>query len=113
MENVSFGIGDLFDGVLKGRLFDLIVFNPPTVMGLPADDSEAAFFREDRVITDFYDLYPDFLSESGQVIIPGSSKFDRHTTPIAMARERNLKSRVIAEKYENDGSNKYVLLLEK
>lgn len=112
VENVSFSTGDLFDGVFKGSVFDLIVFNPPTVAGLPANNAEAAFFREDRVITDFYKLFPDFLSKKGQVIIPGSSRFDLHTAPITLAREYNLQSRIIAEEFEDDGSNKYILLLD-
>lgn len=108
----SFSIGDLFDNIPRRKKFDLIVFNPPSITGVPSNDSEAAFIREDRVILDFYRLFPDYLKKGGAVIIPGSTRFDGDMSPKNMAGRYNLEYKLIAEEQETDGNSKYIIIFK-
>lgn len=107
----SFSTGDLFEGISARRKFDLIVFNPPSITGTPSTDSEAAFFREDRVIDDFYRLFPRYLRRGGVVIMPGSSKFEGDTSPMSMIRRYTLGYEMISSEEEDD-TTKYVVLFK-
>lgn len=108
--NVGFSTGNLFDTLPAGSEFDLIVFNPPSITGVPSNPSEAAFVREDRVILDFFGLFPRYLREGGAVIMPGSSRFDSNTSPLNMVRRYNLQHKIISKEREGDGNYKYVVL---
>lgn len=110
VNHVSFSTGDLFANI-PPRKFDLIVFNPPSITGSPFTDSEAAFFREDRVIDDFYKLFPRYLRRKGVVIMPGSSKFEGDMSPMSMVRRHNLRYEIVSDEKE-DNNTKYVVLFK-
>ncbi|MBI2018776.1 methyltransferase [Candidatus Daviesbacteria bacterium] len=109
VNNVSFSTGDLFANI-PPRKFDLIIFNPPSITGTPSNDSEAAFFREDRVVEDFFKLFPGYLRREGVVIMPGSSKFEGDTSPMSMIRRYNLGYEMVSR--EEDDTTKYVVLFK-
>lgn len=111
--NVTFSIGNMFDNIPPRRRFDLIVFNPPSITGIPVNYSEAAFIREDRVILDFYRNFPDYLKRDGGVIIPSSSRFDTDLSPMNMVRRYNLPFQMIDEQSEADGNSKYVIYFQR
>jgi len=107
--HASFSAGGLFENIPTRRRFDLIVFNPPSIEGIPLNSSEAAFIREDRVIQDFFRLFPNYLKKVGAVIIPGASRFNSDTSPINMVRRYNLPHKIIAKENEAGGDYKYVV----
>lgn len=111
--NVTFSIGDMFDNIPRRRRFNLIVFNPPSITGTPANYPETAFIREDRVILDFYRDFPKYLKRNGAVVMPGSSRFDGYLSPINMVRRYNLPHQIIDEQSEADGNSKYVICFQR
>lgn len=111
--NVDFSTGSLFEGLPEGAQFDAIVFNPPSITGVPSNHSEAAFIREDALMTQFYGSFPKYLKDGGQLIMPGSSRFGGDTSPLAMAERLNLKHRVLTRENEADGNYKYVVVFDK
>lgn len=112
VDNVSFSTGDLFDNIPTADGFDLIIFNSPAIAGVPESTSEAAFVREDRVIIDFFRMFPRYLRDGGQVIMPGSSRFNSDSSPMNIIRKHGLRYEMIAKEYEDDGNYKYVVLLK-
>ncbi len=111
LKNVSFSCGDLFDNIPPDSKFDLIVFNPPNILGVPTDETQPALIREDIIILNFYENYKHFLKKNGVLILPGSSRFDGELSPIKMAKKNKLKLRIINKLVEADGNHKYVLLI--
>ena len=67
----SFYCGSLFENNIFGEKFDLVVFNPPSIPGVPANNSEAALIREDEIIKSFYDLVPSFYRKTGVLLCQG------------------------------------------
>lgn len=112
VDNVSFSTGDLFDNIPTANGFDLIIFNSPAISRVPGSTSEAAFVREDRVIIGFFRLFPKYLREGGQVIMPGSSRFNSDISPMNIIRKHGLRYEMIAKENEDDGNYKYVVLLK-
>lgn len=110
VSQTSFSSGDLFDNIPSRRQFDLIVFNSPSIAGLPLNSSETAFVREDRVILDFFNLFPNYLRCGGAVIMPGSSRFNSDTSPLNMVKRYNMRHEIISKEQEGDGNYKYVIL---
>ena len=102
VNNTSFSNGDLFTNVPLGE-FDVVIFNSPVITGVPKSESEASFFREDRVMDDFYKLFPRHLKQGGFAVMPGSSKFNDRTAPINMVREYNLDHTMV----DNNQDDKY------
>lgn len=109
VEDATFSIGNLFENIPAGSKFDMIVFNPPSINGLPANHTEAAFIREDEVIFNFYRLFSDYLKPDGSVIMPGSSRFDGDLSPANMVRRYNLRYQELSREQEESGHHKYVL----
>lgn len=113
VENVGFSTGNMFDALPAESKFDLIVFNPPSITGVPSNPTEAAFVREDSVIQDFYRLYPVYLREGGAVMMPGSSRFDGEVSPMKMITRGGLRYRLVTREDEEDGNHKYVVSIQK
>lgn len=111
--NVTFSTGNMFDNIPRRRRFDLIVFNPPSITGTPANYPETAFMREDRVILDFSRDFPRYLKRNGAVVMPGSSRFDGYLSPINMVKRYNLSHQIIDEQFEADGNSKYVICFQR
>lgn len=112
LANTSFYCGSLFENNAFDEKFDLIIFNSPSISGIPANDSEAALVREDLIIESFYGLAPKFLKGDGCIIMPGSSRFDSDMSPINMVKKLKLKYEFIDKEWENDGNFKYVILIK-
>lgn len=113
LDNCSYSDGSLFDGIPDDRKFDVIIFNPPSISGIPINPSEAALVREDHIIADFYERFPQYLAEGGRVIMPGSTRFDNLMSPLNMAKSYGLDIQAIDKQDENDGNYKYVISLTK
>lgn len=112
VDNTSFSVGSLFDNIQAGDKFDVIVFNPPSITGSPANDAEAALVRQDRVIFNFYEMFPEHLQQGGMVIMPGSSRFDNEMSPLQMVERLALTSQVINTEQEDDGHKKYTISIK-
>jgi methylase of polypeptide subunit release factors len=113
LNNCSYSDGNLFDGIPNDEKFEIIVFNPPSISGVPINSSEAALVREDHIISDFYNQLSQYLADGGQVIMPGSTRFDGPMSPLNMAQKFNLDVQMIDKQYEDDGNYKYVVSLTK
>jgi len=111
IDNVSFSRGSLFTQVPPDRKFDVVIFNPPSISGIPANTSETALVREDKVITTFYEFLPEHLAPGGIAIMPGSSRFDGEMSPLNMAKEFSYQSTIIDTHQEDDGNFKYVVVI--
>lgn len=110
--NVSFYCGSLFENITFDEELDLIIFNPPSISGVPANDSEAALVREDTIIELFYAQVSNFLREDACIIMPGSSRFDGEMSPINMVKKLKLKYEVIDQELEEDENFKYAILIK-
>ncbi len=113
INNASFSAGSLFENIPTKPKFDVIVFNPPSISGLPANTTEAALIREDKIITDFYEKFPGSLQKDGIVIMPGSSRFDGEMSPVHMVKRLNLSSEIIHTEQEEGDHKKYVISIKK
>jgi len=88
--------GDLF-GPVAGRRFDVVLFNPPFLHGVPADDADRAW-RSTDVAPRFAAGLRDHLQPSGCALVLLSSfggaatfvdQFRRHGFEMAVAGERD------------------------
>ncbi len=111
LNNSSFNRGNLFDGLSKKCKFDVIIFNSPTISGLPSDMIEAAFIREDNLILEFYKHFPQYLKKGGFVIMPGSTKFDRKAEPINLSKQFDYISYILDKRYGGK-DYKYAILIK-
>jgi len=63
------GPADLFDSV-KGEVFDIIIFNPPWILGEPKTlYDEAIYDKEQQIITRFLSQVNDYLSPRGRLLL--------------------------------------------
>lgn len=112
LDNVTYNIGNLFDGIPLNDGFDLIIFNSPVIKGNPKNYLERAFIREDKLISDFYKNYSKHLNRGGIVLLPGSSEFNDHTSPLNMAKTLSLNYKIIDLEEKDDGNYKYIVLIK-
>lgn len=111
IDKTKFSCGSLFTQVPPDRKFDVVIFNPPSISGIPANTSETALVREDKVISTFYELLPEHLAPGGIVIMPGSSRFDGKMSPLNMAKEFSYQSTIADTHQEDDGNFKYIVVI--
>jgi len=111
VENSSFSCGSLFEQVLSSEGFDVVVFNPPSISGIPVNTYETALVREDRIISNFYESLPQYLRHEGIAIMPGSSRFDSEMSPLKMVGKYGYKFSEIDRQPEDDGNFKYVVTI--
>jgi len=63
------GPADLFDSV-KGEIFDIIIFNPPWILGEPKTlYDEAIYDKEQQIITRFFSQVNEYLSPYGKLLL--------------------------------------------
>jgi methylase of polypeptide subunit release factors len=63
------GPADLFDSV-QGEVFDIIIFNPPWILGEPRTlYDEAIYDKEQQIITRFLAQVNDYLSPRGRLLL--------------------------------------------
>ena len=63
------GPADLFDSV-KGEIFDIIIFNPPWILGEPKTlYDEAIYDKEQQIITRFLSQVNEYLSPRGRLLL--------------------------------------------
>lgn len=63
------GPADLFDNV-EGEVFDIIIFNPPWILGEPKTlYDEAIYDKEQQTITRFLSQVNDYLSPPGRLLL--------------------------------------------
>jgi methylase of polypeptide subunit release factors len=63
------GPADLFDSV-QGEVFDIILFNPPWILGEPKTlYDEAIYDKEQQIITRFLSQVNDYLSQRGRLLL--------------------------------------------
>lgn len=109
VDNVNFSTGSLFEGLPDGSKFGVIVFNPPSITGVPRNLADAAFIREDRLLLDFYNQFPNYLEKDGTLIMPGSSRFQSQLSPLEAAQNYGWKYAVVSRDNEEGGHYKYIL----
>lgn len=112
VENSKFSCGSLFEQIPSPDGFDVIVFNSPSISGMPVNTYETALVREDRIISNFYESLPQYLRHDGIVIMPGSSRFDSEMSPLKMASKYGYKFEVIDKQDDGDGNFKYVVIIK-
>ena len=66
-QRIEFYQGDLFEPV-KGRRFDIVLFNPPFLIGTPKDDREAAWRGRD-IAARFAEQLSDHLEPGGMALL--------------------------------------------
>lgn len=99
---IDFLLGDLFNPIKRGEIFDLIIFNPPY---LPSEQEEEKIWigrawaggETGRKIIDRF-LYeaPNFLRRNGRIMLVQSSLSDIERT-LKIFDELNLEARIVAE----------------
>lgn len=112
IQNASFSSGSLFESLPNGIKFDVLVFNPPSISGTPETFGEAAFIREDSLLSEFYRKFPEYLKKAGQLMIPGSSRFQSQLSPINAAKENGWNHEIIAQDPEEGGHFRYLLSIK-
>jgi methylase of polypeptide subunit release factors len=88
--------GDLFDPVAKER-FDLVLFNPPFMIGTPKDDRDAAWRSVDTAER-FAAGLADHLKPGGTALLLLSSFGDAGTTFESQLRAHGYKLSVFARR---------------
>lgn len=113
IDNATFSCGNLFRNLPANSKFDVIIFNSPTISGLPLNPAESAFICEDTIKFKFYEYFPKYLNKNGFVIMPGSTRFDGHISPQNLAKQYNYKTHILNKEYEEDENYKYIISIEK
>jgi len=107
-----FVTGDLLKPIKKK--YDLIIFNPPNIKGIPKNYSENALLREDVLIKKFFSGVSKYLTNEGKIIMPGSTRFDGPMSPLKLAGSFGFYLQELNRDIEQDGDNyRYVVLIEK
>jgi len=59
------------------QIFDFIIFNPPSVTGVPKDFLEETIISPDKVLEDFFSQSQHYLAGDGKIVVPYSGKHSR------------------------------------
>ena len=102
-EKINFLRGDLFQPIIPGKKFNLIIFNSPYLPSEPEEEEKSwiekawAGGRNGRKVIDrFINEAPSFLSNKGKILLIQSSLSDENRT-LEMFRQRDLKTQIIAQ----------------
>jgi len=101
-EKIEFRLGDLFQPIRPNETFSLILFNAPYLPSEPYEERSwigrawAGGPSGRKVIDDFINNAPEFLTVDGRILIVQSSLSDIDKT-LERFDETGLKARVIAE----------------
>lgn len=110
LENIGVVSGDLFENIGKKR-FDVIIFNPPGFSGNALNYIEATLVSPNSLIDQFFAQAPNYLSETGRIIMPTSSLHDPERTPFTLAKKYGYSYEVLDE-HKTENATQYTVMVQ-
>lgn len=111
IKNAKFIESSLLDNHPK-KDYDVIIFNAPAISGVPKNNYEASFIRENKLMLEFFNIFPRYLRKNGILIMPGSTKFNKDYSPLSLARMNKYKYLTIDKHYGEEKDYRYVVSIK-
>lgn len=111
-DNVDFITSDLYTNHNHKSKYDLIIFNPPSIPGRVKKVSNYALIKRDNLLEDFFVLSHNYLAKNGIIILPGSTRFEKPSLFIDLAKKYKYSYSMINVENEDAGYYKFISIIK-